>query len=236
MPGSFQLAPCVRLEAIAIYSFSDVLTCIETNPEAVSKNFGGRVVLVGSTLPGEDRQRAPDRFLPALPAVADAPAGACSMPPLGMSDPQGGSVPGVVVHVAAIKGALTRNIVRVVPWSARLGMTGGMAALASLLGFLIGPDAVVAALACVLTILFLLGAALIGIGLWLPVAVPAMAAASGTVAAEVVRFLAVDRRRRRVEHAFSHYLAPSIVERLAEDATALRRGGESRDIYVFLAI
>jgi adenylate cyclase len=60
-----------------------------------------------------------------------------------------------------------------------------------------------------------------------------MAAASGTVAVEVVRLLAVDRRRRRVERAFSHYLAPSIVERLVEDASALRRGGESRDISMF---
>jgi CHASE2 domain-containing sensor protein len=149
MPGSFQLALRVCLEAIPTHSFSDLLTCIETNPEAVSKNFGGRVVLVGSALPGEDRQRAPDRFLSALPAVADAPAGACPMPPLGMSDPRGGSVPGVVAHAAAIKGALTRSIVRVVPWSARLAMTRGMAALGFLLGFLIGPAAVVAALTCV---------------------------------------------------------------------------------------
>ena len=60
----FVLAPRQPLESIPTYSFTDVLTCIESSPESVKAAFAGMVVLVGSNLTEEDRKRAPDRFLP----------------------------------------------------------------------------------------------------------------------------------------------------------------------------
>ena len=53
--------------------------------------------------------------------------------------------------------------------------------------------------------------------------------------AYVTRFLAEERRRRRVQHAFSQYLAPAIVDQLADSETELRLGGERRDVTVMFA-
>src|SRR5207245_7377123 len=42
-------------------------------------------------------------------------------------------------------------------------------------------------------------------------------------------------RRRRVQEAFNHYLAPSVVEQLADSEAELRLGGEEREITVMFA-
>ncbi|MGB6970043.1 MAG: adenylate/guanylate cyclase domain-containing protein, partial [Methyloceanibacter sp.] len=43
-------------------------------------------------------------------------------------------------------------------------------------------------------------------------------------------FLRTERERNRVRHAFGHYMAPALVERLANDPAQLRLGGETRDM------
>jgi adenylate cyclase len=78
-------------------------------------------------------------------------------------------------------------------------------------------------------------AALLAVGIWFPIAVPLAAAIGSVVLAYLVRFLVEERRRLRVQHAFNHYLAPSIVAQLAESETELRLGGERREITVMFA-
>ena len=43
-------------------------------------------------------------------------------------------------------------------------------------------------------------------------------------------FLRTERERNRVRNAFSHYMAPALVERLADDPSRLKLGGETRDM------
>ena len=43
-------------------------------------------------------------------------------------------------------------------------------------------------------------------------------------------FLRTERERNRVRNAFSHYMAPALVERLAAEPDRLKLGGESRDM------
>jgi adenylate cyclase len=43
-------------------------------------------------------------------------------------------------------------------------------------------------------------------------------------------FLRTERERNRVRNAFSHYMAPALVERLAGDPSRLKLGGETRDM------
>lgn len=47
-----------------------------------------------------------------------------------------------------------------------------------------------------------------------------------------VGFAAEEAERRRVRAAFSHYLSPTMVERLASDTADLRLGGEARDMSI----
>ena len=48
--------------------------------------------------------------------------------------------------------------------------------------------------------------------------------------ASFIRYLATEGERRRVRSAFGRYLAPAMVERLAEDPERLTLGGEMRDL------
>ncbi len=43
-------------------------------------------------------------------------------------------------------------------------------------------------------------------------------------------FLRTERERNRVRNAFSHYMAPALVERLADEPERLKLGGETRDM------
>ncbi len=59
---------------------------------------------------------------------------------------------------------------------------------------------------------------------------PAVALAAIYLAGTLVVFLRTERERNRVRNAFSHYMAPALVERLADDPSRLKLGGETRDM------
>ena len=142
---------------------------------------------------------------PGAPAAAD-----CRLLRLGSSDWESRTVPGVFVHAAAIEEVMTGNLVRPLPL-AGTAITAAIAGIAgALLGFFLSPWLAaggIALLACAIS-----GAALLALpmGVWFPVAIPAASAGGGTILAYVIRFVVEERQRRRVQRAFSHYLAPSI--------------------------
>ena len=55
MPESLVLAPPAPFETIPTYRLIDVLRCIEQRPAAIKEALSGKVVLIGSNLPEEDR-------------------------------------------------------------------------------------------------------------------------------------------------------------------------------------
>src|SRR5262249_25807979 len=233
MPDSLLLAPPAPLETIPAYRLVDVLRCLDQRPAAVQQAFSGKVVLIGSNLPEEDRKRTPDRFM-RPPPNSPADGGECSLRRLGASHPRSGTVPGVFVQAAGVQPVITGNIVSPVPGLGRaagavLASIGG-----SLLAFTTAPWIAALGVAGLVTACFGLAVALLPLGLWFPIAVPAAAAVFSMVLAYLVRFLVEERRRRRVQDAFSHYLAPSLVEQLAESEAELRLGGERREITVML--
>jgi adenylate cyclase len=59
---------------------------------------------------------------------------------------------------------------------------------------------------------------------------PAVALTAIYLVGTLVVFLRTERERNRVRHAFSHYMAPALVERLAGDPSRLKLGGETRDM------
>jgi adenylate cyclase len=59
---------------------------------------------------------------------------------------------------------------------------------------------------------------------------PAIALTAIYLAGTLFMFLRTERERNRVRHAFSHYMAPALVERLADDPSRLKLGGETRDM------
>jgi adenylate cyclase len=59
---------------------------------------------------------------------------------------------------------------------------------------------------------------------------PAFALAAVYLTGTLYVFLRTERERNRVRHAFGHYMAPALVERLAGDPSRLKLGGETRDM------
>jgi adenylate cyclase len=234
MPNGLVLAPAASLETIPTYRLIDVLRCIDQDPGAVRAAFGGRIVLIGTNLPEEDRKRGPDRFMaPAQPQPGTA-AG-CKLDRLGASDAASGTIPGVILHAAAVKAVATGDIVEPAPAVLRTGIAIAASVAGSALGIAASPWLAVAGVVVVAIACFALAVALLPFGWWLAITVPVAAAAMSMVLAYLVRFLVEERRRRRVQHAFNHYLAPSLVEQLADSAIELHLGGELRDVTVMFA-
>jgi adenylate cyclase len=112
----------------------------------------------------------------------------------------------------------------------------GLASLCgSALGFAMTPWVAVLGVGVVAAAYFGFAVLLLPLGFWFPLAIPLAAAGISMVLAYLVRFLVEERRRRRVQEAFNHYLAPSIVDQLAESEAELQLGGERREITVMFA-
>ena len=47
------------------------------------------------------------------------------------------------------------------------------------------------------------------------------------LAGTLFMFLRTERERNQVRHAFSHYMAPALVKRLADDPSKLKLGGRA---------
>jgi class 3 adenylate cyclase len=127
------------------------------------------------------------------------------------------------------------SLVRPFPPAARAAVAALAGLCGSLLGFAVSPWIAVVGVAAFTVAVFGLALVLLPYGFWLPIAIPAAGAGLSMVLAYIVRFLVEERRRQRVQKAFSHYLAPSIVDRLAESEADLRLGGERREITVMFA-
>jgi len=234
MPQPLLLAPPAPLEMIPTYRLIDVLRCLDQEPAAAQQVFSGKVVLIGSNLPEEDRKRTPDRFIrQTAPPLVEG--GGCRLHRLGPSHAEGHTTPGVFVHAAAVEAVMTGNLVRPVPTLGRAATAVLASFCGSALGFSMTPWIAVVGVAIVAAICFAAAVLLLPFGFWLPLAIPLAALAASMVLAYLVRFLTEERRRRRVQEAFNHYLAPSIVDQLAESEAKLRLGGERRDITVMFA-
>ena len=72
-------------------------------------------------------------------------------------------------------------------------------------------------------------------GVLFPGSAPALAALVSLFASGAWRYFVADRGRRFVTSAFSRYLSPEMVRRLAADPSSLRLGGEEREVTVLFA-
>lgn len=72
-------------------------------------------------------------------------------------------------------------------------------------------------------------------GLLLDPVYPVLAVVATFVAVEVLRHFTVERRRAGLKRAFSQYLAPALVEKLAERPDRLQLGGETREMTILFS-
>ncbi len=244
MPPEVLLAPRRHLEAMPTYSLIDVLNCAESEPARLADVFADRMAFVGTTLPDEDRKRSAGRFLPEpepVAAASEPDKATCSLIPKGVSvsasdaEQAASTVPGVFLHATAAEAVLNDDLTEVLPiaWRVAAGvLSGGIGAVIglTLMPWMAAGATLLAGIAAWAGEVVLLEAAY-----WFP-AGPAIAVLLvSVILAYTVRYLAVERRQLLVTKAFDHYLAPALVERLAENPDALRLGGDTRPVTIMFA-
>jgi adenylate cyclase len=70
---------------------------------------------------------------------------------------------------------------------------------------------------------------------WVDLVAPVFAAAGAFVAAALLSYGVEGRQRRFIKSAFRHYLSPQVIDRVLDDPTLLRLGGERREISAFFS-
>ncbi len=72
-------------------------------------------------------------------------------------------------------------------------------------------------------------------GVWVEFVAPAFAAVTSFIAASLLNYGIEGRQRRFIKSAFHHYLSPQVIDRVLDNPTLLRLGGERREISAFFS-
>ena len=236
IPADILVAPAAHPEAIVpTYGLADILACAKTDAEALKAAFGGKVVLVGTTMPEEDRKLSSSRFMAPPETAATATPSSCGLRRLAASAPDKHNIPGVFLHAMAAEAVLSDRLTVPAPSELSAAVAGAAAIAGAAVGFLLTPLLAVGAAGLIAAALWAGEIALLGVGLWLPVGTGVLAVAGASIVAYLVRFVLEEGKRRRIQKAFGYYLAPALVDRMVDTAEDLRLGGETRDVTVMFA-
>ena len=184
-----------------------VLPLMQANPQILQTWYQDRIVLIGADLPQQDRHVTPLSLLQSGAATA-----------------------GVEIHAHLIAQLLDGTVVHELSLAGRSGYVLLFSVAAVFLAIL--------PIHFVLRLLLLgglitshLGAIMLTfgeVGALLPIVPPVIAIALAAAGAMGVDAVLAHRDRRFVKQAFSHYLAPELVDELVQNPDKLKLGGERR--------
>jgi adenylate cyclase len=150
--------------------------------------------------------------------------------------PFGGVYPGMEILATALDNLVHRDFIRQAPaavaWIAAL-----LLALAAGIGTsLLKKTGHMAGLGLALPAAAAAGSLLAArSGVWVELVAPAFAAVGAFIAAALLSYGVEGRQRRFIKSAFRHYLSPHVIDRVLDDPTLLRLGGQSREISAFFS-
>jgi adenylate cyclase/guanylate cyclase len=219
---------------IPTYSLADLQACAaQGNKDFFKRQFGGKIVLIGTVLDVEDRKITSKRF-------ATAPEGAraerCALPgPIVGEKFTRDSVAGVYIHATAVNN-LVRNDGVIGPGRTGIAIASfALAALSALAALAFGPiSAAFATLA--LAIVWIAGATVaFRHALALPLVEPLTAGVVALGATIGYRFVIADRGKRLLRQSFALYLAPPLIEKMLSSNKPPALGGEIRNVTVYFS-
>ena len=222
---------------VPTFAFVDIWRCAAAGrSDYFERAFRDKVVLIGLALDIEDRHVSAKRFA-MEPSGDRRPARCTEAPPTGQFGEiiYRRSMPGVLIHAAAIntitKGlylAPVAGVARLILLWIGIAVLGAMFfALPPIWGAIVGGA----------TTAIELGVSVVAFenGIVVPMTTLALAGFVSFTLIYAYRFVVEDRAKRKIKNAFRHYLAPALVEQLAEDPSALERGGERKHVTVFFS-
>ena len=241
-PELSYIVPRAPLDTLPSVELIDVLRCNERAP--LEDIFKGRVVFVGSALPGEDRLKGPERLIPSSAVPQRAPPARvegrpeddpCRLVPEQHRSEHGGSVPGVFLQAAAADAVMSGWAPTPVPPWTRILLTTVIAGLATALAILASLRWAIAGVAALMLAVFTAGVLLFENGVLLASSDPLLAAPAAFAVGWAVRIWLLDRQSRSIRREFGRYLAPSLIKRMVDEDRLPALGGESRDVTVMFA-
>jgi adenylate cyclase/guanylate cyclase len=219
---------------IPTYSFADLYACVaKDDKDFFKRNFGGKIVLIGTVLDVEDRRITSKRF-------ATAPEGAraerCALPiPVASQTFARDSIAGVYIHATAVNN-LVRNDGLI-----EFGRIGAavssfaLAVLAATAALAFGPVAAAAATVG-LGVTWIAGATVaLRYALALPLIEPLLASLAALGATMGYRFVIADKGKRLLRQSFALYLAPALIEKMLSSNKPPVLGGETRNVTVYFS-
>lgn len=226
------LAPEKRLTALVpSVPMIDVIRCGDS--EALQEIFQHRTVLIGSVLPDEDRILAPDRFI--SPSHSLSYVSKCKFAPVNTFGGNARSIPGVFYHAAAID-SLSRGLHSQLPSKLILSIVSAIASvIGAWLAVSVGPRFGVAALLVVSILIFVGSLFLMNEQVVVPSGRSILTLFIAFFAGWGFKILVLERRAINLRRNFGFYLAPQLVDRLANSAEMPRLDGEMREITVMFA-
>ena len=234
--GEFLVNYNTGADDIPVFGLSDLLACAEAGHTRFFERFRDKIVIVGTALDVEDRRVPAKRFAMGRSDRGKHPR--C----VGEFDPEQfgelisrHSIPGLFIHAAAVNTLIRGRPLELMPPLERFLAVFASVVVAALLFFALPP--VAGAFTGAGLFAAEAGASLIAFqaGMVSPVVVLAGAMVLSFTAVYAYRFILEDKQKRWIQHAFRHYLAPALVERIANDPSALALGGSRREVTVFFS-
>lgn len=218
---------------IATYSLADLRACIEAGDrDYFVRQFGGKVVLIGTVAALEDRKLTSKRF---ATGVEGAHAPRCALPAPRGDQLRRSTLAGVYIHATAVNNLLEGRTLVEFGRAPALLITIGFAALAAVAALLLGPAAATLVYLGLVSALLVVATAAFARSLVLPLADPALAGLIALVLTIFYRFVVVDRAERFLRASFGLYLAPQVIDQMLGSRKLPKLGGEMRDVTVFFS-
>jgi adenylate cyclase len=195
------------------YPFFDVLLSEESaaagqTPAIPESAFAGKIVFVGTSATG----------------LADVHATAF-----------GGNTPGVRLQATLADNVLGRDFMRQASPAAGMALTVGAGLVAGVAAATLPVWWSLAGVIGIMTIFVAWATRAVAGGLWTPVVAPVAAAAVSLTGGLAWQYFVEGREKRRVKQLFGRYVSPDIFAQLMTDPSAVRIGGERRNMSVLFS-
>ena len=181
---------------------------------------------------GQEPQLSPAEFKNKIVLIGASAPGLLDLRPTPLSP----VAPGVEIHAAALDNLLHQDWVRPQPKIMFIFLLVFFSLLVSLLISLL-TRVWLQGLSLLVLLALPPGVAWLGfrLGFWVEVVVLEVVIVLGFILASLLNYAFEGRQRRFIRSVFSHYLSPQVIEKIVEEPSRLRLGGESREITSFFS-
>jgi adenylate cyclase len=203
-------------------------------PERTYKTYSIGAIINSQTRieEGLDPQVQPREFTGKTVIIGTTAAGLLDFRPT----PFGGVYPGMEILATTLDNIVHGGAIRQAPAAVTWVSVLFFALLAGMGTSMLKKTGHLAALGLSLPALAAAGSLLAArTGVWVEFVAPAFAALSAFIAAALLGYGVEGRQRRFIKNAFRFYLSPQVIERVLDNPSLLRLGGERREITAFFS-